>query len=186
MNFFENLLGALQVGETLIFSPVLRGWYNRWGATDAEIERVLPGDDLLPESLLGYTRAITIHAPAERVLPEYQELQIGDLIRLGSQGYPCFAVTSQEARYPLVLVSADPKTGQAVEYRDQMEKSFSMATWQFFLEPLNPGATRLLVRQRLAYSPDMKWGWRLTEPVAFVMGRKMMLGIRERAEQDNT
>jgi len=40
-----------------------------------------------------------------------------------------------------------------------------------------------LVRQRLSYSPDIKWIWRLTEPVGFVMERKMMLGIRERAER---
>lgn len=36
--------------------------------------------------------------------------------------------------------------------------------------------------QRLAYSLDLTWVWRLTEPVAFVMECNMMLGIRERAE----
>lgn len=64
MNFFDNLLGALQVGGTLVFSPVIRNWYNRWGATDDEVNRTLPGDELVPAPLLGYTHALTIHAPA--------------------------------------------------------------------------------------------------------------------------
>ena len=49
--------------------------------------------------------------------------------------------------------------------------------------PQDETTTRLLVRQRLSYSPDIKWVWRLTEPVGFVMERKMMLGIRQRAER---
>jgi hypothetical protein len=219
MNFFENLLGALQVGGTLILSPVLRGWYNRWGATDAEVVRSLPGDELVPASMLGYTRAITIQALPERVwpwlaqmgqgrgglysydglenlagcdihsvehiLPELQNLRTGDLIRLGPQGYPCFVVSSLDPCRSLVLVSADPKNGQPVEYQTGMDKGYSIATWQFILEPAEAGAVRLLIRQRLAFSPDMKWVWRLTEPVAFVMERKMMLGIRRRAVQSD-
>lgn len=218
MSIIENLLGAVQVGGTLIFSPVLRQWYNQWGASDEEQGQKLPGDELVPVSLLGYTRAITIQASpsqvwpwlvqmgqgrgglysydglenlagcnihsVERILSEFQDLHPGDVIRLGPQGYPCFAVHSLEPGVALVLVSADPKTGQPVRYSTQMEKGYSIATWQFYLMPLNTGATRLLVRQRLAFSPEMKWVWRLTEPVAFVMERKMMLGIRWRAEQN--
>ena len=205
------------MGSTLIFSPLLRGWYNRWGATAEETRQPLPGDDLVPQPLLGYTHAITIHAPAERVwpwlaqigqgrgglysydglenligckihsvdrlLPEFQQPQVGDPIRMGPAGYPCFAVASVEPRQALILLSADPKTGQPVAYQPPAGlKKFAAATWQFVLNPLGAEAVRLLVRQRLAYSPDMAWIWRLTEPVAFVMERKMLLGIRRRAE----
>ena len=69
MNLLENLLGAVQVAGALVLSPVLRSWYNRWGATSAEVTQRLPGDELVPTPMLGYTRAITIQAPPERVWP---------------------------------------------------------------------------------------------------------------------
>ena len=219
MNFVENILGAMQVGGTLLLSPILRGWYNRWGATPEEVTKPLPGDELVPEPRLGYTHAITIEASpeniwtwlaqmgqgrgglysydglenlagcnihsVEHVLPEYQILQVGDLIRLGPQGYPCFAASSVDPGRTLVLISADPKTGQAVQLTAQIDKGYSIATWQFILQPLDENTTRLLVRQRLSYSSDLTWVWRLTEPVAFVMERKMMLGIRRRAEKNH-
>jgi len=125
-----------------------------------------------------------IHS-VEHVLSEYQILQVGDLIRLGPQGYPCFAASSVDPGRTLVLISADPKTGQAVQLTAQIDKGYSIATWQFILQPLDENTTRLLVRQRLSYSSDLNWVWRLTEPVAFVMERKMMLGIRRRAEKNH-
>lgn len=54
---------------TLVASPVLRRWYNRWGATDDEGVLPLPGDGLVKQPKLGYTRAITIQAPPEQVWP---------------------------------------------------------------------------------------------------------------------
>ena len=217
MSFLDNLLGAIQVGAALILSPVIRNWYNRWGATDDEINRPLPGDELVPEPKLGYTHALTIHAPAARIWPwlaqmgqgrgglysydglenlagckihslehmnpELQNPQVGELIRLGPQGYPCFAIAAIDPGRVLILISADPQTGQPVQHANRTEKGYSIATWQFVLAPQDETTTRLLVRQRLSCSPDIKWIWRLTEPVGFVMERKMMLGIRQRAEQ---
>jgi hypothetical protein len=218
MNPLENLIGAVLVGSTLVASPLLRSWYNRWGATDVEVRQPLPGDELVPSPMLGYTRAITIQAPPERVwpwlaqmgqgrgglysydglenlagckihsvqrvIPELQALEVGDVIRLGPQGYPCFAVKSTEPLRSMVLISADPQTGQPVLHTDQQDKGYSFATWQFFLESRDENTTRLLVRQRLSFSPDLKWVWWLTEPVGFVMERRMLLSIRQRAEQN--
>jgi len=219
MNFFENLLGAVQVGGTLLLSPLLRSWYNRWGAGNGEVAQPLPGDELAPNPRLGYTRAITIQAPPERVwpwlvqmgqgrgglysydglenlagckihsveriLPELQNLQIGELIRLGPQGYPCFAVAVVDPARALVLISADPQTGTPGKHNPQPGKGYSLATWQFTLKPMSENTTRLLVRQRLEHSPDLTWVWRLTEPVGFVMERKMLIGIRQRAEKNS-
>ena len=105
------------------------------------------------------------------------------MIRLAPKGYPCFAVASVQQPRALILISADGKTERAVE-PSGLKKGYSIATWQFILQPLNHNATRLLVRQRLAHSPDLAWVWRLTEPVGFVMERQMMLGIRQRAEKN--
>jgi hypothetical protein len=41
----------------------------RWGATDAEVAEVLPGDELLADPTLSTTRAVTIDAPAAAVWP---------------------------------------------------------------------------------------------------------------------
>ena len=216
MNPLENVIGAAQIASLLILSPLLRSRYNRWGASEAEIQKTLPGDELVPDPLLGYTHAISISAPptdiwpwlaqigqgrgglysydglenlagckiqsADTILPEHQSPNPGDLIRLGPQGYPCFSITAIENGKALVLVSADPNTGEPVNDKPKTEKSYSIASWQFVLEPEDTQSTRLLVRQRLAYSPDMAWVWRLTEPINFVMERKMMLGVKHRVE----
>jgi hypothetical protein len=47
MNFFENLVGAVQVGGALVLSPILRSWYNHWGASSAEVNQPLLGDELV-------------------------------------------------------------------------------------------------------------------------------------------
>ena len=67
MNWFENVCGAVKIGGTLVLSPFLRGWYNRWGATPEEVQNTYPGDELVPDLKLGYTRAITIHTAPEKV-----------------------------------------------------------------------------------------------------------------------
>jgi len=71
-----------------------------------------------------------------------------------------------------------------VEKDAQADKGYSIATWQFVLQALDENSVRLVVRQRLSYSPDLAWMWRLTEPVGFVMERKMMLSVRHRAEKN--
>jgi hypothetical protein len=41
----------------------------RWGATDAEVYRPLPGDEVVPHPMLETTHAITIHAPRAAIWP---------------------------------------------------------------------------------------------------------------------
>ncbi|MGZ3645034.1 MAG: SRPBCC family protein, partial [Ktedonobacteraceae bacterium] len=41
---------------------LLRRLGMRWGATDDEVHRPLPGDDLVPHPMLETTHAISIHA----------------------------------------------------------------------------------------------------------------------------
>jgi hypothetical protein len=51
------------------------------------------------------------------------------------------------------------------------------SSWAFILQPVDPNSTRLLVRCR-----GSSLMARLQAPVQFVMQRKMMLGIKQRAE----
>jgi len=45
----------------------IRPWHLRWGATGEEVEKPLPGDELVPDPAIESTRAITISASAEEV-----------------------------------------------------------------------------------------------------------------------
>ena len=57
-------------------------------------------------------------------------------------------------------------------------------TWTFVLRERSDGTTRLLVRERYAYT--QRWASLLVEPVAvvaFVMSQRMLRGIRDRAER---
>ena len=63
------LFGAEALAGLLVAAPALRRWYNTWGATEEEVEQALPGDELVPEPKLGYTRALTVRAPAGQVWP---------------------------------------------------------------------------------------------------------------------
>jgi hypothetical protein len=57
-------------------------------------------------------------------------------------------------------------------------------TWAFVLQDRPDGTTRLLVRERYAYTRS--WAPLLVEPVetvSFVMSEKMLRGIKDRAER---
>ncbi len=72
-----TLRGAAEMAVTLPLAPILRSEYNRWGATDAELRRALPGDAFIPQPKLGYTRAISIDVPPGAVWPWIDQLGWG-------------------------------------------------------------------------------------------------------------
>jgi hypothetical protein len=175
----DELVPSPQMGYTrsvVIHAPAERVW--QWLVQIGQGRGGMYSYDGL-ENLAG----CDIHTVG-RILPELQELRLGELIRLGPKGYPCFRVVAVELNRSLVLVGADPKTEQVAAYVEEMPKGYSIATWQFFLDPVGDGTTRLFTRQRLAYSPELAAVWRITEPISFVMERKMLLGIKQRAEKE--
>jgi hypothetical protein len=211
----DVVIGGAQVLGTLLAAPLLRGRYNRWGATTSEVTASMPGDDLVPDPRLGYTRAITVNAPPEAVWPwlvqigqgrgglysfdglenlarcnihsvdrivrEHQQLSVGDLVRMGPEGFPCFRVVHLNAPAALVLIGADPRPPHDAATADARAGA---ATWQWFLHPVDGGSrTRLRARQRLVYPNRLSLVWHLVEPVGFVMEREMLRGIKRRAER---
>lgn len=217
----DNLFGAAFIGVCLVFRPLLQGWYNHWGATQSEAQRALPGDELVPKPQSEYTRAITIHAPAnevwrwvvqigqgraglysytglenlarcdihnvDHIVPELQNPAIGEPIRLGPKGYPLFKVVAIQPERAFVLVAADPKTEQPALVAEPLPETYTLGNWIFFLDPINRQTTRLIVRGWVSYAPDSRPNWLIwnvfTEPIGFVMIRKMLLGIKRRAER---
>ena len=194
------------LGAFLVYAAAVRPWFLRWGATDGETHKTLPGDSVLPNAPSAATRAITIHAPPERVWPwlaqigqgrggfysyawlenlfgcqivnadrihpQWQEVKPGDGVRLAPK-MPPIPVLLVEKNRALVLGSA---AGTA---------QVPPVTWAFVLEEAPGQATRLLIRWRSqtpATLRDLALNKFLLEPIHFTMERRMMLGIRERAE----
>jgi hypothetical protein len=123
-----------------------------------------------------------IHS-AEELLPDQQHVEIGDLIRMGPEGYPCFRVMSIDPPHSLVLLGADPKTHELPTVPAPADGSVTAATWQWALRPVDRGrGTRLVVRQRLIYPLAESPLWHVVEPIGFVMEHRMLRGIKRRAE----
>lgn len=193
-----RLVAALAVSAGVALLPLARTWGLQWGATEAELDAPLPGDDIVPSPGLVATRGITIDAPAEqvwpwlvqlgqgrggfysydwlenlvglgihsaqRIEPRWQELAPGDEVRLARSA--ALAVTVLDPPHALVLTAPDA--------------TFS---WAFTLQPGRFRTTRLVVRER--YATPQWWAAPVNEvvgAVSTVMSRRMLIGIRQRAQ----
>lgn len=192
---------AILTAAAAAYVEIVRPWQMRWGATDEEVQRVMPGDDVVKQPLSASTRAVTIAARPEeiwpwllqigtgragwysydwierlmglnvasagRIIPELQELHVGDVIPLA----PELGITVEALEPEKVLLLAGRGPTQE-------------ATLAFQLTPLDEEHTRLVVRVRYgwALTPQGALWAAVTDPGSFVMMRKMLLGIKDRAE----
>jgi hypothetical protein len=190
--------GAAAAGA-LLYRRFLRVPILTWGATDEEATARLPGDELLEDADGVATRAITIDAPrsavwpwiaqmgpsprggaytydwienllgidihsVDRVLPEFQHPELGD----------GFGVGANRMSYAIV----EPAQVLAVRSAD------GNWVWTFVLEDAGDAGTRLISRNRFRL-PKLKdrLGMIPMEPGSLVMERKMLYGIKQRAER---
>jgi uncharacterized protein YndB with AHSA1/START domain len=113
-----------------------------------------------------------IHS-AERVVPEWQPIDVGDAVHLHPDVGLVVAVV--EPGRALVLRGGVP-IGRTPPPYD--------STWAFVLRDQADGSTRLVVRERYGYS--RRWARLLVEPtelISFLMSQRMLHGIKERAER---
>lgn len=174
-----------------------------WGATAEEAGGAMAGDGLLVAPDVVATRAVTIDATPEQIWPwlvqigpgrggaytydwvenlfgldmhsadtirpELQSLAVGDVLGLGERG-PRMRVAILDRPHALVFVSTDHRW-----------------VWEFVLHPAGPERTRLISRNRIAtpgaHWPERLFGMLVTEPGSLIMERKMLLGIKQRAER---
>lgn len=190
---------AMSAGAWFVtaYGLLLRPWHLRWGATEEEVRRRLPGDDVVGTPIVAATRAITIAAAPEqvwpwlvqqgygragwyayridnawrrspdRIVPGLQHLAVGDVLGLDKNGG--FTVTAlQENRY-WVGVADFPQSHISVVQ---------------FLEPAGSGKTRLITRLRAYFAPlPHVWAfWVAFDLGDFLFMRKQMRGIKQRAE----
>ena len=180
----------------------IRRWMNRWGTTASDLTRVMAGDSLLRNPTYSGTMALIVDAPPEqiwpwlvqigyqrgglysydwldrlfgyldrpsatRILPEFQHLAVGDAIPLGRG--PSWPVAAIEPNRALVL---DMRNLDGLDW-----------VWQFGLYPVDETRTRLVSRSRVR--AWVLWARLLThaiEPAGFLMTRRMLLGLKQRAE----
>src|ERR1051326_5114189 len=183
---------------------------RRWGATEDEVHRPLPGDELVAHPMVETTHAIPIHAPAaaiwpwlvqmgydrgwwytdarwyrlletalwkakphtsaDRIIPEFQHLAVGDTVPDGPPGTAYFTVAQLQPQRALAL---------------------SSTTHLLFMAPASvrnkkeAGVTRLIVRTRASYGPRLfrMLTLPLLYPGDFLMARMMLWGIKQRVEQ---
>ena len=123
-----------------------------------------------------------IHS-VDRIVPALQTLAVGDPVPLGPGPNNGFLAAQVEPDRALVLRLCDPQTGGFV---DHAQPRYMDVVWAFVLQPIDEGTTRLIVRFLVGGRPRrplaMAYGL-LIELPHFVMERKMMLGIRRRAER---
>ena len=194
----------------------VRPWYLRWGATEADARRPLPGDEIVPNARTNdsVTRAITVEAPTsdvwswvgqlgqergvfysyevledlvgcrmvneERVHPEWQHWGPGDKLwmyppeRVGGMGHASLVV--HEPGHALGFATRQVGTAATAPYD---------GSWSFIVESVDARRSKLIARGRAGGARGIlgtAFDRFVFEPIHFVMERKMLIGIRERAE----
>jgi hypothetical protein len=183
----------LALGAGLLYELALRPWMRRWGATDAELARRLPGDEDVEAAGIEITHALTVRAPAGEVWPwlaqigqdrggfysyEWLENLAGCEMRNADRIHP-----EWQRREVGEGVWLHPQAPPLPVTRFEPPRLLGLEGWGVFIvEPRGGGESRLLARGRIpAGTPSLFYRCLLELP-HFIMQRRMLLGIKARAE----
>ena len=196
-------LASIFLLALVVYLSLIRPWQLRWGATDEEASRSMPGDEILQAPELNATRGVTVRALPEEIWPWI--VQMGDG-RAGFYAYDWFdnggrpsatriipELQQLEAGDSIPLVAG--RVYERVHSVDRLRSTVWISTdqpttgsWTWVLDPIDESHTRLITRLRGSY----QW----TSPIIlfqfwidwgdFPFMRKSMLGIKQRAEGEIT
>jgi len=185
-------------GLAALYFRLLRERVLTWGATDAEASARLPGDELLEEADGVATRAIEVDAPPAAVWPWIA--QMGPAPRGGAYTYDWIENLLGLGMHSVDRVLPEfqhPEVGDTIGYganrmrveRVEPERVLAWRSedgnwvWTFVLEARD-GSTRLISRNRFRL-PTLaaRLAMLPMEPASLAMERKMLQGIKERAER---
>ena len=192
-------IGISLIVLVFLYLVFFRPWQLRWGATDAEVKRSMPGDEIVSQPSFNATRAVTIHAPAQNIYPWIVQMGVTragwysyDLLdNLGRRSAESILPEHQNIQVgDLIPISPDGKQGMWVKY---FRKNKWMlwwdkkgdTTWIWEIHADGEGNARLITRVRVKYrlfSSAILFNL-LTEFFDILMMRKFMLGIKRRAEK---
>ena len=203
------VLGLAAAGAA-VYAFAVRPWHLRWGTKPDEEKMLLPGDEIKPDAEISVTHAITIDAAPEEVWkwlvqigqgrggffsydfienlvgldvhtvheikPELQQLKEGDFVRSAHEGWLGGRFDDKAGWFVAAL-----EPNRHLVLRDEIEHG----SWSFILRPLPDGKTRFLIRARGARPMSLlRWMVHLSlfEAAHFIMERKMMLTLKQLAE----
>lgn len=202
----DGIAGAVAIFFSILLTPLLRSWRTRWGATDLEIAKSYPGDEIIPNPRLGWTYAVTIRTTPDRVWPWI--VQIGcrragwysyDLLDNGGQPSAVRILSEHQKLAVGDTIPMEPKgayiipvalieTGHVMVLGGNLPTAPDdpiSTTWTFVVESQGENTARLISRWRVNWKPgflkDLGLGV-FTEAIGFVMDRKMLMEIKRRAE----
>jgi hypothetical protein len=189
-------MGTLAV----VYLKLIRPRTMRWGATDEEVDRSLPGDSIVGKADFNATRAITIAAPPKDVWPWLLQMGSG---RAGWYTYDWIdnaRVPSADAIVPELQGLAVGDLVPMVSGKDigvwvkDLQPECRMLwwdrkgeySWEWVLDPVGEQSTRLITRLRATFppllSPKMLYAV-VASTGDIVMIRKALRGIKTRAER---
>jgi len=192
-----SILGAAVSWVNLL---LVRSWQQSWGATDEELRRPMPGDDLVSHPLMDATRSVSIEAPASAVWPWLVQMGYGragwySYDRLDNAGTPSAERIVPElqelrpgdtmptgARGGFIVEAIEPQRCLvlAIRHRGRTVISSSLR-----LEQLGNRRTRLVsrVRMRPPLHPGLVLLYLAMDFGELLMMRKTLLGIKRRAQR---
>jgi hypothetical protein len=189
---------GIWAGGTAVYLLFLWPWMRTWGATDVEINATLRSTkgitiQAAPEAIypwllqIGVDRGgmysydwlenlfgLNVHT-TDRIVPEYQNVQVGDFWRFTPKDY---VLNPGPGLYVRQLIE-----NEAVLLCFGMEGKPDepcIDTWQLVLVPQTDGSTRLLLRSNMAMEQELPI--KLTYFIQFIMERKMLLTLRDKVE----
>jgi hypothetical protein len=193
------ILGAVLSGA---YAFVVRPWHLRWGATDEELSKPLLGDKLVPDPALESTRVITVHAPVEEVVEEVWSWL--EQIREDRGGFYSYewlkdlsgtAIDDVERSHPEWqhrVIGETLRLFPATELKVaafEPGRAMMLEGWgTFAVEPMGENSTRVILRSRVMRRAGGLYYRLFYHPLVaefphFLIERRMLKGIKERAEQ---
>lgn len=192
------VIASILLVLAVFYLAIFRPWQLRWGATDEEVKRSMPGDNIVDKPSFNATRAVTINAPAENIYPWIVQMGVN---RAGWYSYDLLdnlARPSAEVILPkhqniqvgdLIPMSPDGKQGiwvkdfRTTEWMLWWDK-IGDTSWVWVIYSEGKSYSRLVTRVRVKYrwfSPAILFNL-IIEFFDILMMRKCMLGIKRRAE----
>jgi hypothetical protein len=185
-------IAGLGVGAAVAYLAAIRPRLRRWGSTDEEAARSLPGDELVPDPAISSTWSVTIDAPVADVWPwlaqigqdrggfysyAWLENLAGCELRNADRVHP-----EWQHRTVGEIVPLHPAYGLPLA-RFEPGHALVLQGWgAFVVEAIDGGRTRLISRGRVPRGWSATFYALLMEIPHFVMQRKMLLAIKARAE----
>ena len=194
-----SMLLAVLVLQAVVYRIFIQPVIVRWGSTEQECARAMPGDDLAP--FISATRTIDIATPPEEVWKwlaqlgsdrggfysyDFLENLGGDPLPKYDRIVPKFQPMPLGRYVPAIKPDSRGRGGlgwKVVEVKK--DHYFVLQGWGcFLLTPKGGGATRLTIRThgQKAQGLPGRIKREVMVPLHYLMERKMMLGIRDLAQ----